>query len=135
MLISTSKYLPSTVITLEKPRKYILVTFACPNGNTLCFLLKKVIFCSKLLFSSKTYENVYEYFRKLKYFIKTQGKNSFFRQVHYPTFLRLGRKEKPVLGTQAKGLGDGHSISVSCFFVCVCTVYLKSSNTLMRITN
>ena len=46
-----------------------------------------------------------EYFQKLKYFLKTQGKNSFFRQVHYPALPKLGRKEKPDLETKPKVSG------------------------------
>jgi len=75
-----------------------LVTFACSIGKTLCFLLKKYVLSSKLwLFSSETHEDANEYFQKLKYFLKTQGKNLFFRQVHYPALPKLGRKEKPAL--------------------------------------
>ena len=49
------------------------------------------------VFSLKTQQNSIEFVQKLKYFLKTQGKNSFFRQVHYPALPKLGRKEKPVL--------------------------------------
>ena len=53
-------------------------------------------FCVEIqVFSSKTEQNSIQFVQKLKYFLKTQGKYSFFRQVHYPALPKLGRKEKP----------------------------------------
>ena len=60
-------------------------------------------FCQNFDFFFKTQENANECFQKLNYFLKTQEKNSFFRQVHYPALPILGRKEKPVLGTSSSG--------------------------------
>ena len=64
-------------------------------GKTKFVFLKKKINSKHYFFPSKTQENADEYIQKLKYFLKTQGKNSFFRQVHYPALLKLGQKENP----------------------------------------
>ena len=58
-------------------------------------------FCVEIqVFSSKTQQTSIQFVQKLKYFLKTQGKYSFFRQVHYPALPKLGRKEKPELSIQ-----------------------------------
>ena len=75
---------------------YILITFAI---IWVCFLLMKDNSVSKFSFSSKTQQNSIQFVQKLKYFLKTQGKNSFFWQVHYPALPKSGRKEKPVLNS------------------------------------
>ena len=46
-------------------------------------LLKKDDFSQTLVFFLKERRNINEYIQKLKYYFKTQGKISFFRQVHY----------------------------------------------------
>ena len=67
-------------------------------------LKKDDFFFKTLLIPSKTQGNANEYFQKLKYFLKTQGENSFFRQVYYPALPKLGRKEKPGLEGRPGGL-------------------------------
>ena len=55
-----------------------------------------MFFAEKICSFFKT-QDANEYFQKLKYFLKTQGKYSIIRQVHYPALPKSGRKEKPGL--------------------------------------